>query len=60
VPKTLQKAYPAVQCTVNADKMTVEEIKNLLMERGVKTRIRSIKRLRKVLRDQLAAEALHL
>jgi hypothetical protein len=32
----------------------------MLMERGVKTRIRKIKRLRELLRDQLAAEAMEL
>ncbi len=58
--RVCQQAAPAVPGTVNVDKMTVEEIKNLLMERGIKTRIRTIKRLRELLRDQLAAEAMEL
>ena len=58
--RVCQYPAPAVPGTVNVDKMTVEEIKNLLMERGIKTRIRTIKRLRELLRDQLAAEAMEL
>ena len=45
---------------LNVDSMTVEEIKGLLVEKGVKTHIRSITRLRELLRDQLAAEVLEL
>ena len=58
--RVCQQPAPAVPGTVNVDKMTVEEIKNLLMERGIKTRIRTIKRLRELLGDQLAAEAVEL
>lgn len=45
---------------LNVDSMTVEEIKNVLVEKGVKTRVRSIKRLRELLKDHLAAEVLQL
>jgi hypothetical protein len=58
--RVCQQPAPAVLGSVNVDKMTVEEIKNMLMERGVKTRIRTIKRLRELLRDQLAAKAMEL